>query len=85
MLGPYYFSQLSSLEQRRFKHNLLSLTSMSLKWFLNHEFDDFKTFVCSAFVFSSSMEGLFYWNDISNKIVREGLIVKRYIKKVDLC
>ena len=84
MLGPYYFSQLSSLEQRRFTHNLLSRTSMSLKWFLNHEFDDFKTFVCSAFVFSSSREGDDYWYDISNRELKE-FIPTRYIKKVDLC
>ena len=85
MKGTYYFSQLSSLEQSQFRRNTEHSTGRSIDVYLNDEFRDFREFISSGFSWMHTEEGLFYWHDISNKMVREDLIAKRYIKKVDLC
>jgi hypothetical protein len=86
MKGTYYFSLLSSLEQNQFRYNLENnIINITLVEYLNCEFYDFNEFIGFSFNWCESREGISYWVEISNRKVNAGLIIKKYIKKVELC
>ena len=68
MIGHEYYSMLNEVEQEQFSKNFttcrLHEDDSDLNGFLDDEFDDFDSFISSAFLFNKTPEGTKYWQAI---------------------
>lgn len=67
MKGHEYFAMLNEVEQGQFQYNFATCrlnAEDSIEDFMLDEFDDFDSFISSAFLFSKTLEGTKYWQEI---------------------
>ena len=67
MQGHEYFAMLNEVEQGQFQRNFATCrlhAEDSIENFMLDEFDDFDSFISSAFLFSKTLEGVKYWQGI---------------------